>query len=162
VISNIRRTRGFTLIELMIVIAIVAILVALAVPAYQNYTIRAKVSECLAGAAVPKVHISEYRQALGYWPPNAAEASINDSFSVFNSGLSHFCRIHFYNNFEGDFAVWVNSEAIDVSLTGTVIIPVLSPVINASGGTDWFCTQGFTDPENLKFLPATCRAPNIY
>ena len=54
----IKKAKGFTLIELMIVIAIVAILVALAVPAYRDYTIRAKVAECVNGAAVPKLNIS--------------------------------------------------------------------------------------------------------
>ena len=51
---NMKRVQqGFTLIELMIVIAIVAILVALAVPAYKDYTVRTKVAECINGAAVP-------------------------------------------------------------------------------------------------------------
>ena len=59
-----RLQRGFTLIELMIVIAIVAILVALAVPAYSDYSIRAKVSECIAAAAVPKINISEYKNDI--------------------------------------------------------------------------------------------------
>jgi prepilin-type N-terminal cleavage/methylation domain-containing protein len=56
--------RGFTLIELMIAISIVAILVAFAVPAYQDYTVRSKVAECINGAAVAKVQIAEYRQAF--------------------------------------------------------------------------------------------------
>ena len=54
-------SKGFTLIELMIAIAIVAILLVMAVPAYQDYTIRSKIAECVNGAAVPKVAISEYR-----------------------------------------------------------------------------------------------------
>ena len=64
-------SEGFTLIELMIVVAIVAILLAFAVPAYNNYTIRSKVADCINAVAVAKVQISEYRQTLGAWPPNA-------------------------------------------------------------------------------------------
>lgn len=55
-----RRSGGFTLIELMIVISIVAILVTLAVPAYQEYSTRAKVTECMVGAAPAKLAVSEY------------------------------------------------------------------------------------------------------
>ena len=69
--------RGFTLIELMIVIGIVAILVALAVPAYNDYTIRSKVAECINGAAVAKIGVSEYRQTLGAWPPSMEEAGLD-------------------------------------------------------------------------------------
>ncbi|NNK52653.1 MAG: prepilin-type N-terminal cleavage/methylation domain-containing protein, partial [Xanthomonadales bacterium] len=58
-----RVSKGFTLIELMIVIAIVAILLALALPAYQDYTIRAKVTEGLSVAASPKLAVSETCQS---------------------------------------------------------------------------------------------------
>ena len=79
--NNMKRNmqQGFTLIELMIVIAIVAILVALAVPAYKDYTIRAKVTECVNGAAVAKLQISEYRETVGHYPADAiaADASLS-------------------------------------------------------------------------------------
>ncbi|UWX04330.1 pilin [Pseudoxanthomonas sp. NC8] len=58
-----KKMQGFTLIELMIVIAIVAILVAIALPQYRNYTIRTKNSECLSVAAAPKVAVAEAAQA---------------------------------------------------------------------------------------------------
>lgn len=69
-----KNMQGFTLIELMIVIAIIAILVAIALPAYQNYTIRAKNSECLSIAAAPKLALSETFQSNGTWPASFAVA----------------------------------------------------------------------------------------
>ena len=82
------RLNGFTLIELMIVVAIMAILVALAVPAYQNYTIRAKVTECITDAAPVKITLSEYRMTTGYWPGSMEIAGIaNDP----NSNISEYC-----------------------------------------------------------------------
>lgn len=160
--QGLKKLRGFTLIELMIVIVIVALLVTLAVPAYRDFTIRAKVTECINGAAVPKTQISEYFQSTGFWPPNPGEAGITQTAAIFNVGLSQFCKIHFYNNGEGDFAVWVDVESIDASLIGQLIIPVLSPTLNGSGGTDWTCTRGFTESATIKYLPSGCRGPNIF
>jgi type IV pilus assembly protein PilA len=71
--------QGFTLIELMIVIAIVGILAAIALPAYQDYTVRAKVSEGLAAMAEGKTTIAEYYSANNYLPANAGVAGINTS-----------------------------------------------------------------------------------
>jgi type IV pilus assembly protein PilA len=64
--------KGFTLIELMIVIAIIGILAAIAIPAYQNYTIRAQVTEGLSLADSYKTGIAEYYQNNGTWPQGAA------------------------------------------------------------------------------------------
>ena len=66
--NTIRKQSGFTLIELMIVIAILAILLAIAIPAYQDYTVRAEVSECVQGAAPAKVAVSEYAISRGSLP----------------------------------------------------------------------------------------------
>ena len=65
---------GFTLIELMIVIAILGILAAIAIPAYQDYSIRAKVSEAINVASPAKLAVAEYVQSEGAWPANRTEA----------------------------------------------------------------------------------------
>ena len=153
--KNMKRVqKGFTLIELMIVIAIVAILVALAVPAYRDYTIRAKVAECVNGAAVPKLNISEYRETVGAWP---ADEDLAGTASP--AGQSEYCLSFTYDT-EGVFTIETNEPEIDGSLSADDIIPQMFPTVNGSGGIDWACQRGNTVDEALKYLPSTCRGAN--
>ena len=144
---------GFTLIELMITIAILAILVALAVPAYSDYSIRSKVAECINGAAVAKVGISEYRQSLGPWPDTLEAAGLNVT------GLSNYCTaINNYQPGTGAFTIDVNESVIDSSLAADSIAPVLTPIENPTSYViDWSCSRGTTLAEYTKYLPSTCR-----
>jgi type IV pilus assembly protein PilA len=71
--------KGFTLIELMIVVAIIGILAAIAIPAYQDYTIRTQVSEGLTLASDVKAGIAEYAAQTGLWPVNLAEAGLGSA-----------------------------------------------------------------------------------
>ena len=69
--------KGFTLIELMIVVAIIGILAAIAIPQYQNYTARAQATEAMAIASAAKTGIAEYRTQNPGWPANNTEAGID-------------------------------------------------------------------------------------
>ena len=150
---NIKRVQqGFTLIELMIVIAIVAILVALAVPAYKDYTVRTKVAECINGAAVPKLAISEYYESMANWPGTDNAASVASP-----AGISQYCDgFASYGTTTGAFSIDVNETNVGVSSTNT-IQPTLTPSSNAQGGVDWRCSSGGTGDADVKYLPASCR-----
>ena len=80
--------KGFTLIELMIVVAIIGILAAIAIPAYQNYTIRAQVTEGLTLADGWKTAIAEYYANTGGWPTQANLAGTNVSVGKYESGVT--------------------------------------------------------------------------
>ena len=151
--KNMRRNvqQGFTLIELMIVIAIVAILVALAVPAYKDYTIRAKVTECINGAAVAKLQVSEYFETVGSMPATSTEAGTGSP-----AGESRFCDGFNYTDALGDFFIETLETVIDAGIVG-IIEPQMFPTPSAQGGVDWRCAQGNTATANIKYLPSTCR-----
>lgn len=144
-------SRGFTLIELLIAIAIVAILVALTVPAYQDYTTRSKIAECINGSAVAKLGISEYYQTLGDWPANLEEAGLE------NSGKSYFCTA--LNNYQPSGAFTIDIDEIRVGLLPSVgaIAPVMTPTPTPGNIVLWNCSRGTTAAQNLKFLPSSCR-----
>lgn len=74
--------KGFTLIELMIVIAIIGILAAIALPAYQDYTKRSRVSEGLSLAGGAKSALTEYYASNNKWPSSNAEAGIAEPASI--------------------------------------------------------------------------------
>jgi type IV pilus assembly protein PilA len=149
-----RRVRGFTLIELMIAIAIVAILVALAVPAYRDYTIRSKIAECVNGAAIAKLQVSEYRQSLGAWPPSQDEAGISSP-----SGVSHYCAGFVnYVSANGSFAIDVDEAAVDPAIA--TVQPLMFPTSLPNNGINWDCRVGATDAASVKYLPSTCKNTN--
>lgn len=143
-------TRGFNLLELMVAMAVASILLALAVPTYSNHMIRAKISECIMGAAPVKFAISEYHQTNGHWPPTL------EATGEASAGISQFCTaIHTYESTTGAFTIDVNELAVDFSLVK--ISPIWTPSLTAGSVINWNCTVGETELDEIMYLPASCR-----
>jgi type IV pilus assembly protein PilA len=147
--------KGFTLIELMIVVAIIGILAAIAIPAYQDYTVRSKVTEMINAAGVCKTSVAEYYQSLGSMPGNTTQAGCS------NIGTA-------------------NTAAPVVAATGEVQITASGTLLTQLGGTAtgmfayypatasagapitaWNCSKTASPAASTnivsKYLPATCR-----
>jgi len=143
-----KKQQGFTLIELMIVVAIIGILAAIAIPAYQDYTIRAQVSEGLNLAGGAKAAISEYTMDSGAFPSDNTQAGLSGTPTDISGKYVVSVTVT-----DGLIAVDFGNDA-HTTLAGGGILE-LSPVTTV-GSVVWACrSQGTTIAD--KHLPAACR-----
>ncbi|NVK86493.1 MAG: pilin [Gammaproteobacteria bacterium] len=132
---------GFTLIELMIVVAIIGILAAIALPAYQDYTKRSHVSEGLTLAASAKTAVTEYFSSEGAFPADNTEAGLAAAAQITGNAVTSVAVVN------GVITVTYNAKVEN----GNTI--VLTPA-TAGGSIGWSCTGGTVD---TKYRPANCR-----
>jgi type IV pilus assembly protein PilA len=139
-----KKQQGFTLIELMIVVAIIGILAAIAIPAYQDYTIRAQVSEGLNLAGGAKAAVSEYTMDSGLFP------SDNNQAGMSAAGTINGKYVVSVTNGTGLVTVLYGNSAHTTLATNTLLLSAAT----SAGSVQWICRS---DTIADKHLPAACR-----
>jgi type IV pilus assembly protein PilA len=160
--------KGFTLIELMIVVAIIGILAAIAIPAYQDYTIRAQVTEGLNLMSDMKAGVAEWYAQEGAWPSTLVQLGISNGASSKTGKYVSSVNMD-TGTLIATFGIQANSNIATKKLA-------LQPKVSKNGDVIWVCGEreapsGADDPSSgasasaatntdlkAKYLPATCRA----
>lgn len=137
--------RGFTIIELMIVVAIIGVLAAIAIPAYQRYTIRAQVAEGLSLFSPFKSAIAEYRDDNGSFPPNNTAAGL---------GLP--------GDYAGNYvsAISINDDVVSILFGNDANAAINGRILTITavatlGSVSWNCTGGGVIADY--YLPSACQ-----
>ena len=137
--------KGFTLIELMIVVAIIGILAAVAIPAYQDYIARSQVSEAVSLTAGGKTPLAEYYNDKGIWPGAASDV-------IGNQTGKYVSFITLGGSVGTTGTISVEARMKDTTINSAITQGTL--VLTSTDAKNWSCTSGNLGP---KYRPAACR-----
>ncbi len=139
--KNSANQHGFTLIELMIVVAIIGILAAIAIPAYNDYLVRSRVTELLNVSSAAKASVSDYRIAKGSMPTSTTQAGVTNVVSSYVSDVA----------VDAGGVITITGNQTNLG-SGAAISIVLTPTFS-NGVVRWTCTAtGAT-----QYVPSSCR-----
>lgn len=138
--------KGFTLIELMIVVAIIGILAAIALPAYQDYTARSQMSEAMTLASGARTAVSEYWTSEGAMPTTNAMAGLAGAASITGNYVRQVAVAA-----NGVITATMKTTGVSSGIQGVTL--VLTPNTTSGGSITWACTGS---GEN-KYYPTSCR-----
>ena len=140
-----RAQQGFTLIELMIVVAIIGILAAVALPAYRDYSVRAKVSELILAASSGKTSVAEFVNTNGAMPTTG-------SLGLASQSSKYVSAVDYTQTSTSVGVLTVTASSAEGAVSGKKI--KLTGSINGTGQVDWACT---TVDMDARYLPASCK-----
>jgi type IV pilus assembly protein PilA len=151
--STARYEAGFTLIELMIVVAIIAILAAIAIPAYQNYLIRAQVAEGFSLADGSKAAVVEFYTNYGRFPTTQASAGLPNDNQISGKYVSH------VNATEQPGQILVHFDDTGGQSANSAIagLQLGLSAVTSSGSISWTCSNRGITGIAQEYLPTSCR-----
>jgi type IV pilus assembly protein PilA len=146
-----RQERGFTIVELMIVVAIIGVLAAMGLPAYQGYLARAQVSEAIDLLWSAKVPFSEHYQTMGAWPSSTVEV-MGTTSGKYTAAVAIYGTPNDPPGGEITLVAQMLSFGISSAIrNGSVLLST------GDGGGTWRCRAGGPHPLAVEYLPGACR-----
>lgn len=146
-----RRAPGFTLIELMIVVTIIGILAALAIPAYNNYVDRAQVAEATGLLWSAKTPMAEYYVNVARWPVEPGEV-MGTTSGRYTASITYFDAPDSAPPGHAVLMATMNSFGVPTELRGATFL-----LETADGGATWRCHAGGPRPMSDAYLPSSCK-----